>query len=141
MNRIVTFARPLLLLALIVCWIANFPYHEISAFVGAHFPWPTTSSWRGLGLLAEGALVQLTVALPAAAILALSPRRWAFGGALALCAIFSVQTIITLGRELALNSRNGVVFALYLGVCHVLILLGGLTLFLMSRPDHRLERP
>jgi hypothetical protein len=83
MQAILTVARITLFLARIVCWVINFINHQISSFIGAHFPWPAAKSWKWNALLLEGALIQLVAAVPAALLLVVSFRTWALRVALA----------------------------------------------------------
>jgi hypothetical protein len=139
MERVTVLARLLIFLALAYCWITNSPYRQISAFIGSHFPWSATTKWKWMGLLVEGALVQIVMTLPAALILGILLKRWAIGGALSLCAIFAIQTIVTVNYESARDSHSGVLFAVYLGICHALLLFG-FTLLFRSRSNKRFER-
>jgi hypothetical protein len=140
MNRARAFVGFLVFAALVWCWADNTPYQQVSACIGAHFPWPEAKPWKWPALLVEGALINVVVTLPAALILTLSLRRWALAGALVLCAIFGLETLLTADYASATKLRNGVAFAVYLGICHTLLLVA-LTLVMRSRSNYRLERP
>jgi hypothetical protein len=133
-QTIVTVARIFLFLALIMCWVINFPNQQISSFIGAHFPWPTAKSWKWNALLVEGALIQLVAAGPVALLLVISFRTWAVRVALALSAIFAFHTLRELPSQI--NPPYGSVFVVYVGICHALLLIG-----MTSIIRRRLSRP
>jgi hypothetical protein len=116
--------RILFLIFLLIIWTCNFPYQIISDFVGAHFPWPTDKSWSWVAFVVEGALIQIVVCLPFAFLVYKVFRNGAIAVGAALSAIFLIRTLFELLRQF--NSFYGTSFALYLALCHSLILVGGI---------------
>jgi hypothetical protein len=114
--------RAIALLVLLVSWTCNVPYHQISDFVGSHFPWPETKSLRWAALLIEGALIQIMVSLPVALVVPVIFRRNALAVSIALASIFVIRSFVYLPSTI--NQRYGLVFIVYLVIVHFILLVG-----------------
>jgi hypothetical protein len=58
-------------------WLLDFPHHNISKFIGQHFPWPVERSIKWPALLFERTLIEAGICIPVAIVLALRLRRFA----------------------------------------------------------------
>jgi hypothetical protein len=137
MRTLVSAFRLIFFILLVLLWLANTPSHQISDFIGAHFPWPDTRSLKWSALLAEGLLTQLCVAIPTAFVLVLAFRHGSVRVAVVLGTIFVIRAFIDLPG--ASRLPHGTIFIAYLAFCHIL-LLTGLTRALEWNFNRRFER-
>lgn len=125
--------RLLLLLILLFFWACNFPYYQISDFIGAHFPWPTHRQFKWFALLFEGLLIQLICCLPTMLLLVAVFRKSAVWVAMALASLFFLRTAV-FEFWYPTKPPDSYYFAGYLVACHLLLLAGG-SLLVQRRLD------
>jgi hypothetical protein len=115
-TRLVGFA------VLALLWVQLIPYHQVSAFIGAHFPWPANRSWKWGALLLEGAMIQLVVTIPIAIAISVAYRNWAIAVASALAAIFFLASWRT--SQVTPYLPYDRLFVWYLAICHSIFFVG-----------------
>jgi hypothetical protein len=108
---------------LVMLWSLDFPHQPISAFVGAHFPWPTIKTWKWPALLVERTLIEAILCLPAAFLLASYVRRYSVHVAVVLAVIFCLKVGTPLSASVARSYQWW--FVIYMAVVHVALLVGG----------------
>ena len=110
------------LLVLLLCWGCNTPHYLISNWVGAHFPWSSNHQlwdvWSGL--LIEGMLIHLIMAVLTVPLLLLIFRLHATKVALALSAVFIARAM----AEVPLSDPSHVLYLCYLSAANLIMMVG-----------------
>ncbi|RMD00076.1 hypothetical protein EAY64_05620 [Aquitalea palustris] len=110
------------LLVLLLCWGGNTPHYLISNWVGAHFPWSSSHQrvdvWAGL--LVEGLLIHLLMAIITVPVLLLIYRRHAAKVALALSLVFITRAM----AEVPLSAPSHILFLCYLSSANLIMMVG-----------------
>jgi hypothetical protein len=114
--------RYLLVAVLILFWMAGFPFHSISTFIGAHFPWPVRHTWKWAAALTEGASIQILATIPFGILLAIAFPRRAEWVAVLLSAIFCLHVLEDSAH--VSHAPSTVAFLIYMALTHFVFLTG-----------------